>query len=109
MVRDLGSDATAVQIRAEIVENDRVLLAALNRRLELVDRLRVHKAEHGYPSVDESRERWLLDHLVEANPGPLTAQGVRSLFSAVIAIGKAEVYGITRGGGPASAARSDES
>ena len=102
MVRDLDSDATVEQIRAEIAENDRVILAALNRRLELVDRLRDHKAEHGYPRIDESRERWLLDYLVDVNPGPLTAEGVRSLFSAVLAIGKAEVYGITKAGGSTS-------
>ena len=96
----IDSDATVTRIRAEISENDRVILAALNRRLELVGRLRTHKAELGYPSIDEPRERWLLDHLAKSNRGPLTEQGVRSLFSTVLNVTKAEVYGAAEAGPP---------
>lgn len=93
MPRDIDSDATVAELRAAISENDRLILVSLNRRLELVGELRVHKAEHGYPSVDEARERWLLDHLVEANQGPLSEHALRSLFSAVLTVTWDEVYG----------------
>ena len=93
MAGDIDSDAIATRLRAQISENDQAILEALNRRLELVGELGARKAERGYPSIDESRERWLLDRLAEANRGPLTDDGVRSLFSAILTVTKAEVYG----------------
>ncbi|MDE3024662.1 MAG: chorismate mutase, partial [Acidobacteriota bacterium] len=50
---------------------DREVLDALNRRLELVRRVRAHKQEAGAPIIDAAREAELLDELVGANAGPL--------------------------------------
>jgi prephenate dehydrogenase len=66
------------------------VLDALNRRLELVRRVRTHKQETGAPLIDAAREAELLDQLVRANAGPLGEQGVRSLFSAVLDVMKQE-------------------
>lgn len=76
------------------------MLAALNRRLELVRRVRAHKQETGAPLIDATREAELLDELVRGNDGPLGEQGVRSLFSAVLDVMKQE----SQSGGIATAA-----
>ena len=69
------------------------MLDALNRRLELVRRVRAHKQETGQPLVDAAREAELLDELVRANAGPLGETGIRSLFSAVLDVMKQESQG----------------
>jgi prephenate dehydrogenase len=69
------------------------VLDALNRRLELVRRVRAHKQETGRPLIDAAREAELLDELVRANAGPLGESGIRSLFSAVLDVMKQESQG----------------
>jgi prephenate dehydrogenase len=69
------------------------VLDALNRRLELVRRVRAHKQETGQPLIDAAREAELLDELVRANAGPLGESGIRSLFSAVLDVMKQESQG----------------
>ncbi len=69
------------------------MLDALNRRLELVRRVRAHKQETGQPLIDAAREAELLDELVRANAGPLGESGIRSLFSAVLDVMKQESQG----------------
>jgi len=76
------------------------VLDALNRRLELVRRVRAHKQETGQPLIDAAREAELLDELVRANAGPLGEQGLRSLFSAVLDVMKQE----SQGSGPTAPA-----
>jgi prephenate dehydrogenase len=76
------------------------VLDALNRRLELVRRVRAHKQETGRPLIDAAREAELLDELVRANAGPLGEQGLRSLFSAVLDVMKQE----SQGSGPTAPA-----
>jgi prephenate dehydrogenase len=78
-------------LRTEISELDRRLLQLLNRRLELVASVRDYKDAAGERWIDPEREAELLQALVEANPGPLSERGVRSLFSAVLDVLKQEV------------------
>jgi chorismate mutase / prephenate dehydratase len=77
--------------RAEIGALDREILAAVNRRLEVVAALKRYKDEHGLPFVDPEREAQLLDELARANPGPLSEDGVRALFVEVLALIKREL------------------
>jgi chorismate mutase/prephenate dehydratase len=77
--------------RAEIGALDREILAAVNRRLEIVAELKRYKDEHGLPFVDPEREAQLLDALVRANAGPLSEEGVRALFVDVLALVKREL------------------
>ncbi len=77
-------------LRDKIAAVDREVLDALNRRLELVRRVRAHKQETGAPLIDAAREAELLDELVRSNGGPLGEQAVRSLFSAVLDVMKQE-------------------
>jgi prephenate dehydrogenase len=84
-VSDLGA------LRNEISELDRRLLELLNRRLELVAAVRDYKDSAGERWIDPEREAELLQALVDANGGPLSERGVRSIFSAVLDVLKQEV------------------
>jgi prephenate dehydrogenase len=85
------ADPELTNLREEIASLDRELLAALNRRLDLVRRVAEHKAETGAPAIDAQREAELLAQLVAANRGPLSEQGVRTAFSALLDVLKQEL------------------
>jgi chorismate mutase len=95
---DHSTDPTVQRLREEISDLDRAIVDAVNARLELVARLKRHKASMGIPFVDPERERQLLDELASANRGPLSAEGLRELFCELLDLTKREV---TRDGGPA--------
>jgi prephenate dehydrogenase len=84
-------------LRDRIAALDREVLDAFNRRLELVRRVRTHKQATGAPLIDAAREAELMDELVRANGGPLDEPSVRSLFSAVLDVMKAESQGASAG------------
>jgi 3-deoxy-7-phosphoheptulonate synthase/chorismate mutase len=79
------------RFRALITELDQTILAAANRRLELVAELKRHKEDHDLPFVDPEREAQLLDDLVQTNDGPLSDGGVRALFVELLALTKREL------------------
>ncbi len=79
------------QLREQISDNDRTLVAAINKRLELVARLKAYKDAHGLEFVDTAREEWMLQDLQRANRGPLSADGLRTLYVEVLALTKREV------------------
>jgi chorismate mutase len=85
------SDPVIRDLRERISEADRAILQAINARLELVAALKRYKESQGIGFVDPERERALLDALAEANPGPLSEQGARELFTAVLDLTKHEV------------------
>jgi chorismate mutase/prephenate dehydratase len=86
-------DPTVNDLREQIAAVDRSIVDALNRRLTLVAQLKRHKDEHGISFVDEAREQWLLDHLSEANAGPLSDEGLRAFYAELLALTKREVTG----------------
>ena len=92
------------ELRTEIAEIDRAVLEALNRRLELVMRVREHKQDAGTRFVDAEREAELLGELAALNHGPLSDRAVRSLFSAVLDVMKQETAEEPRHAAPAAAA-----
>jgi chorismate mutase len=83
------------QLREQISDNDRALVEAMNRRLELVARLKRYKESRGLEFVDLAREEWILSYLGRANRGPLTPEGLRELYGTVLGLTKKEV---ARGG-----------
>jgi prephenate dehydrogenase len=85
------SDPELTRLRAEIAEIDRELLAGLNRRVALVRQIADHKAQSGAPAIDAKREAELLSTLAAANPGPISEQGLRTAFSAVLDVMKQEL------------------
>jgi chorismate mutase len=87
------ADATVRELRERINANDLALLAAVNRRVELVAELKAYKESVGLPFVDRTREAQMLAQLQAANRGPLSPAGVEALFRAVLDVVKREVAG----------------
>ncbi len=79
------------QLRRQISDNDRALVDAVNKRLQLVARLKRYKESRGIGFVDPEREEWMLQYLTRANRGPLSAKGLQELFRAVLDLTKREV------------------
>ena len=86
----MSSDRTIERLRAELAKHDQTILDAVNARLRLVAELKRHKEQTGVPFVDPEQERRLLDRLAVANTGPLSDEGVRQLFEAILALMKRE-------------------
>ena len=91
MQGDPGSDPRVQKLRAEITSTDHVIVSAVNRRLELVRRLKEHKAAMGYDFLDKGREDELLAELERENGGPLSAEGLRDLHAELLELTKREL------------------
>jgi len=85
------SDDSVQRLRAEIADRDRRILGAVNERIQLVAELKRHKDTRGVDFVDPEQEERLLLALEQANAGPLSNDGVRQLFSEILALTKREV------------------
>ena len=79
------------ELRAQISDNDRAIVRALNRRLDLVARLKRHKDTHGIAFVDPQQEEAILRDLSRANRGPLSQEGLRDLYLRILELTKREV------------------
>ena len=78
-------------MREQISEIDGVIIESINKRLELVARLKRHKDEHGMSFVDPKREEWMVAHQARANRGPLSDDGLRAIYADLLALTKREV------------------
>ncbi|MDQ3824127.1 MAG: chorismate mutase [Actinomycetota bacterium] len=90
---EANADPVIHQFRRQISDNDRLLVDALNRRLELVARLKAYKESRGLEFVDPEREEWMLQDLLRANRGPLSDDGLRAIYAEVLELTKREVAG----------------
>jgi chorismate mutase/prephenate dehydratase len=79
------------RLRDEIAAVDREIFAAVNRRLELVERLKRYKAEHGLDFVDPEREAKLVTDRLAENAGPLSEEGLRTFYVELLALCKREL------------------
>lgn len=79
------------RLRQQVSDNDVALVAAMNRRLELVDRMWRHKESQGLEVLDPEREEWMLRYLGRANRGPLSTGGLEELFATVLELTKKEL------------------
>jgi chorismate mutase len=86
-----AADKTLDELREQLAVNDRALLDLVNKRLDLVQQIKVRKGELGVAFLDPEREAWLLDHLRNANSGRLSDEGLRELLSAVLDLTKREL------------------
>ena len=87
---DPAQDALIRQMRDQIVDTDLAVMAAVNRRLQLVARLRAYKEAHGIAFVDASREAWMHRFMQSANTGPLSAEGLTELYDHLLELTKRE-------------------
>ncbi len=84
-------DPTIRELREQISATDRGIVAAVNRRLELVARLKRYKASRGIAFVDPQREQTMLAELQRANAGPLSPERLEELFREILDLTKREV------------------
>jgi chorismate mutase len=87
------SDDLVAELRTEITELDRGLVAAVNRRLEIVRRLHDYKLENGIPLRDHGREEAMLELLTGENTGPLSEAGVADFYKHVLDLTRQELHG----------------
>jgi chorismate mutase len=85
------SDPLIRRLREQIAERDRAILDAVNARLKLVAELKRHKETQGIDFVDTEQEERLLQGLETTNPGPLSREGLRRLWTEILALTKREV------------------
>ena len=96
-MHDDHPDAEIESFRRRIAELDAAVVAAANRRIELVRELKRLKETHGIAFVDPQQERRLLDLLAAANSGPLSDEGLRELVAALLVVTKREVARLEEG------------
>jgi chorismate mutase len=86
-----ADDPRIAELREELTQNDVRIVEAVNARLELVARLKRVKDELGIGFLDPAREQWLLEHLADTNRGPLSADGLRELYTTLLDLTKREL------------------
>ena len=86
-----SADDEVARFRERITELDRLIVDAVNRRLELVAELKRYKDEHGIAFVDPDRERSMVETRVEENDGPLSDDGLRAFYVELLALTKREL------------------
>ena len=86
-----NADQQIQELRSQISDNDRAIVKALNRRVELVARLKRYKESQGLEFVDPKQEESVLRDLSRANRGPLSQEGLRGLYREIIDLTKREV------------------
>jgi chorismate mutase len=84
-------DPYVLQVRREISDLDRSLVELVNKRLDLVGKLKRYKDEHGIGFVDLAREEWMLQYLRRLNRGPLSDEGLAELYHELLDLTKREV------------------
>jgi chorismate mutase/prephenate dehydratase len=86
-----NTDRLIQELRGRISDNDRAIVRALNKRIELVARLKRHKEAQGIEFVDPRQEESILRDLSRGNRGPLSQDGLRALFVEILDLTKREV------------------
>jgi chorismate mutase len=79
------------ELREQIRQVDRALVAAMNERIALVASLKRYKESRGIEFVDQAQEERIVAALERENAGPLSSEGLRELFDAVLDLTKREV------------------
>jgi len=91
MSESAADDPVIRELREQVSDLDRAILAAVNERLEIVAKIKAYKDARGLDFHDPGRERAMLAELTRANPGPLSDAGVENLLRAILDLSKREV------------------
>jgi len=70
--------------RNEIDKIDQSIVKLLNRRAEVVIKIKKLKEKHGVPLYDAKREEDLLNNIVKYNKGPLYNDNIIQIFESVL-------------------------
>jgi len=86
-----SDDPILRQLREQVSDNDRAIIAAVNKRLQLVARIKAYKESRGFDFVDPEREEWMLAYQQRANRGPLSSEGLQEIYADILDLTKREV------------------
>src|SRR6266508_1295810 len=87
---DPAQDPVIQELREQISANDRALVEAINRRLQLLERMLARKVEQGYPLYDPARESRMLKALDALNEGPISAGGLAEIYQTMLEVTQRE-------------------
>lgn len=86
----MNQDGPLEELREQVSDNDRAIVEAINRRLELVAEIKRYKESNGIEFFDPDREAWLLEDLRRANRGPLSDEGLQRVLRELLDLCKRE-------------------
>ncbi len=89
------TDPVVKSYREQISDNDLKILEALNKRIKLVKRLKDYKESAGLSFYDAAQEDWVITFLARANRGPLTDEGLRTIYGCILEVAKREAVLMT--------------
>ena len=75
-------------LRQTIDEIDEKILELINQRLSLAKQVGNFKKQDGIQITDSDREKEIMNRLLEKNYGPLSDNGLRNIYGAIIAEGR---------------------
>lgn len=70
--------------RKRIDAIDRKLLALLNQRGRIAQKIGSVKRDHGLPVVEPTREQQVVANMIAVNSGPLASDGVERIFAGIM-------------------------
>lgn len=84
----MSADLAASRLKIDSIDRELLRLICERQRITL-DIVRA-KREQGLPVLDSGREESLLQKLTEINPGPLSEEGIRRIWLAIM--GESRIY-----------------
>ena len=84
----MSADLAACRLKIDAIDRELLRLICERQRITL-DVVRA-KREQGLPVLDSGREDALLQKLTEINPGPLSEDGIRRIWLAIM--GESRIY-----------------
>lgn len=91
-----ATDQVIKQYREQISDTDRKILEALNQRIKLVQKLKEYKDAQGIGFHDPAQEDWVITYLSRSNRGPLSDDGLRTVYRVILDVVKGEVAGAAK-------------
>lgn len=89
----LNQDPVLHAFRKQIAELDLQILETLNSRVSLVKHIKDYKASQGLGFHDAAQEDRLVAALSQANPGPLSREGLNEIFRLILEWTKRDAMG----------------
>ena len=83
---DLNTDIEKLRQAIDVIDED--IMDLINQRLLLAVQIGGLKKQGDIQIADKWRETEIMDRLLEKNKGPLDDDGLRNIFSAIIAQGR---------------------
>jgi len=78
------------ELRAQVTDNDREIVEAINKRLELVAQIKRYKAENGIAFVDPGRGSSAAAPRATPPRGPLSDEGLERILEELLDLSKRE-------------------